>query len=92
MSMDCIRCGEQVSTIDSRHTERGNMIRRRRKCHVCGHRFTTFEVTEETMRKLLGESVRLQVLSDAIQGKAPLNGYEKTRSLPKMIQHFGGKK
>lgn len=35
--------------IDSRLTEDGHSIRRRRECEACGRRFTTYERFEETM-------------------------------------------
>ena len=41
--MICSICKKgETSVVDSRPTEDGNVIRRRRQC-VCGHRFTTFE-------------------------------------------------
>lgn len=40
-------CGcEDSKVIDSRHTEDGKSIRRRRECTGCGRRFTTFETIE----------------------------------------------
>jgi len=47
--MKCPFC-ENVDTkvIDSRPTEEGQAIRRRRECEVCGKRFTTYEKVEET--------------------------------------------
>ncbi|MEM0906483.1 MAG: transcriptional regulator NrdR [Pseudomonadota bacterium] len=42
--MRCPFCGEENSQVkDSRSTEDGAAIRRRRACSVCGGRFTTFE-------------------------------------------------
>ena len=42
--MKCMQCGCLNShVIDSRLSEDGCVIRRRRECDVCGHRFTTFE-------------------------------------------------
>lgn len=47
--MKCIYCGcEDSKVIDSRPTEDGNAIRRRRECIGCGKRFTTFETIETT--------------------------------------------
>ena len=41
--MICSSCKKgETSVVDSRPTEDGTAIRRRRQC-VCGHRFTTFE-------------------------------------------------
>lgn len=36
--------------IDSRSTELGRCIRRRRRCQACGRRFTTYERIEETVK------------------------------------------
>ena len=45
--MRCPYCGEQDSkVVDSRHSEDGLSIRRRRECMGCQRRFTTYEVVE----------------------------------------------
>ncbi len=45
--MKCPRCGYNNSrVVDSRQTEDGKTIRRRRECESCGFRFTTFERIE----------------------------------------------
>lgn len=45
--MKCPYCGEQDSkVIDSRHSEDGTSIRRRRECLSCQKRFTTYETVE----------------------------------------------
>ncbi len=46
--MKCPYCENRDSkVIDSRHTEDGRAIRRRRECEDCGRRFTTYEKVEE---------------------------------------------
>lgn len=46
--MRCPYCeNEDSKVIDSRHTEDGKAIRRRRECEQCGRRFTTYEKVEE---------------------------------------------
>ena len=46
--MKCPYCeNEDSKVIDSRHTEDGKAIRRRRECEQCGRRFTTYEKVEE---------------------------------------------
>jgi transcriptional repressor NrdR len=46
--MRCPYCGsEQDHVVDSRPTQEGKAIRRRRECLRCGRRFTTFERYEE---------------------------------------------
>ncbi|MCI5591555.1 MAG: transcriptional regulator NrdR [Oscillospiraceae bacterium] len=45
--MKCPFCGfEESKVIDSRPTDEGERIRRRRECVKCGKRFTTYEVIE----------------------------------------------
>ena len=45
--MKCPFCGDQESkVVDSRHSEDGLSIRRRRECLACMRRFTTYEVVE----------------------------------------------
>lgn len=42
--MRCPKCGNQDDKVlDSRAAQEGKIIRRRRECLSCGHRFTTFE-------------------------------------------------
>ncbi len=45
--MRCPFCGfEESKVIDSRPTDEGERIRRRRECLECGKRFTTYEMIE----------------------------------------------
>ena len=47
--MKCMYCGCLDSkVIDSRSTDDGSSIRRRRECVMCGRRFTTYETVETT--------------------------------------------
>ncbi len=47
--MRCPYCGnEEDKVVDSRTSEEGRAIRRRRECLNCGRRYTTFERAEET--------------------------------------------
>jgi len=46
--LKCPYCGQPESkVIDSRSTDEGASIRRRRECPKCGKRFTTYEVVDE---------------------------------------------
>ena len=46
--MRCPFCEhDDTKVIDSRHTEDGHAIRRRRECDSCGKRFTTYEKIEQ---------------------------------------------
>ena len=45
--MKCPFCGDTESkVVDSRHSEDGQSIRRRRECMGCQRRFTTYEIVE----------------------------------------------
>ena len=45
--MRCPKCGRlDDKVIDSRASREGSVIRRRRECLVCSHRFTTYEEIE----------------------------------------------
>ena len=45
--MKCPYCGDQDSkVVDSRRSEDGLSIRRRRECMACLRRFTTYEIVE----------------------------------------------
>lgn len=47
--MKCMFCGcIESKVVDSRSTEDGTIIRRRRECLNCGKRFTTYETVENT--------------------------------------------
>lgn len=47
--MRCPKCNYiESKVVDTRPTDDGTKIRRRRECMECGHRFTTYEKIEET--------------------------------------------
>lgn len=47
--MKCPFCGENDNgVLDSRETEDGQSVRRRRRCAACSRRFTTYERVEES--------------------------------------------
>jgi len=47
--MRCPKCDfEETKVIDTRTTEDGKKVRRRRECNSCTHRFTTYEKIEES--------------------------------------------
>ncbi|AOM82272.1 transcriptional regulator NrdR [Salisediminibacterium beveridgei] len=47
--MKCPKCHHNgTRVLDSRPSDEGRSIRRRRECEECGHRYTTFERVEHT--------------------------------------------
>lgn len=60
--MRCPYCnGADTKVIDSRPTEEGYAIRRRRGCDNCGKRFTTYEKVEETILMVAKKDSRREV-------------------------------
>jgi transcriptional repressor NrdR len=56
-SVRCSACGHLDSkVIDSRQSDDGGTIRRRRQCLACGHRFTTFERPETVVLMVIKRS------------------------------------
>jgi transcriptional repressor NrdR len=52
--MHCPFCkAEDTQVIDSRVSEEGDSIRRRRRCNVCNKRFTTYETIELRMPQVV---------------------------------------
>ena len=62
--MRCMKCGSLESrVIDSRLTDDGLSIRRRRECTNCGKRFTTYETIETTPIMVIKKSGNRQTFS-----------------------------
>lgn len=60
--MKCPFCSNaDTKVIDSRPTEEGFAIRRRRGCDNCGKRFTTYEKVEETILMVAKKDSRREV-------------------------------
>lgn len=52
--MRCPFCGAQdTRVLDSRLTNEGDQVRRRRECAACKERFTTFEAAELTLPRII---------------------------------------
>ncbi|WP_150305996.1 transcriptional regulator NrdR [Pseudomonas saliphila] len=59
--MHCPFCGaHDTKVIDSRLVTDGDQVRRRRECMACQERFTTFEVAELVMPRLVKQDGRRQ--------------------------------
>lgn len=55
--MYCPFCNaEDTKVIDSRLAAEGSQVRRRRQCAVCQERFTTFEIIESVMPRIIKSS------------------------------------
>ncbi len=72
--MKCPYCNRpDTKVIDSRPTEEGHAIRRRRGCDNCGRRFTTYEKVEETILMVVKKDGR----REAFDRSKILNGIIK---------------
>lgn len=60
--MKCKNCGAENNwaVIDTRDS--GNMIRRRRKCQMCGQRITTYEIIQTEIEKAENPCVKKAVV------------------------------
>jgi len=65
--MKCPFCGcADTQVVDSRVSEEGNSIRRRRRCTSCDKRFTTFETAEVRMPQVVKTGGPTPLVDDAI--------------------------
>ncbi len=63
--MYCPFCNaEDTRVIDSRLTNDGSSVRRRRECTACSERFTTFETAELVMPKVIKNSGRREPFNE----------------------------
>ena len=86
--MKCPYCGfEESKVVDSRPTDEGEKIRRRRECLGCNERFTTYEIIESfpiivvKKDKTRQTFDRNKLLTGLLAFKVNLN---KTSSVPSM--------
>ena len=78
--MKCPFCGDQESkVVDSRRSEDGLSIRRRRECLKCQRRFTTYEMVES-----------LPIIVVKRDGTRP--NFDRTKILNSMIRAFDKRK
>lgn len=49
--MYCPKCGKKTKVYHSVTDQFTNILRRKRRCDACGHRFTTFEYPDAGMRR-----------------------------------------
>ena len=78
--MRCPFCGDQESkVVDSRHSEDGLSIRRRRECSRCQHRFTTYDTVEN-----------LPVL--VVKRNGSRQNFDKNKIVNSMIRAFDKRK
>ena len=78
--MKCPFCGDQESkVVDSRHSEDGLSIRRRRECIACQRRFTTYEIVES-----------LPII--VVKRDGTRQGFDRDKILKSMVRAFDKRK
>ncbi len=96
--MICPYCGEDDDkVIDSRSSEGGLVIRRRRECTICKRRYTTYERVEKTTRLVVvkkdGSRVKFdsQKILAGVQsacGKRPMSEETKTQLIKEIEEEI----
>lgn len=63
--MRCPFCGgEDTRVVDSRLASEGEQVRRRRRCAECNERFTTYEMAELTMPRVIKSNAAREPFND----------------------------
>lgn len=76
--MKCPYCGESTNgVVDSRDSDDGNAVRRRRHCNSCTRRFTTYERIEEMPVLVIKKDGRRQTFDRARLVKGMRRACEK---------------
>lgn len=76
--MRCPFCGfAESKVVDSRATEEGTSIRRRRECLCCAKRFTTYEVVEQQPLMVVKKDGRREMFDRAKLLNGLLRAFEK---------------
>lgn len=76
--MHCPFCVElDTKVIDSRLVSEGNQIRRRRECVKCGERFTTYEIAELLLPRIIKNDERRDPFNEEKLRKSMLTALEK---------------
>ncbi len=63
--MRCPFCSaDETRVVDSRLSDEGDSVRRRRECEVCGERFTTFERAELRLPQVIKSDGRREPFNE----------------------------
>ena len=87
--MRCPKCGRlDDKVIDSRASREGSVIRRRRECLGCSHRFTTYEEIEHEGLMILKRDGRREQFSKEKLLSGVRKACQKRPISPKIIEDF----
>ena len=90
--MFCPFCqAEATKVVDSRVFADGSQIRRRRECEVCNARFTTFEVADLALPKIIKNDGKRQTFNGSKLKKGMLRALEKRPLSTEEIDTIFGK-
>lgn len=81
----------ETKVTDSRSTDEGNTIRRRRECQQCGKRFTTYETIEELPLMVIKKDGRRELFDRTKLITGLLRACEKRPVPVKVIEELGTK-
>ncbi|MCK6411366.1 MAG: transcriptional regulator NrdR [Azonexus sp.] len=72
--MKCPFCGhDETAVVDTRLSDEGDIVRRRRKCNVCDKRFTTYEKAEIRLPQVVKKNgSRTEFSRDKLRGSFEL--------------------
>lgn len=91
--MYCPFCNAlDTKVIDSRLVGEGKQVRRRRECILCGERFTTYEIAELTMPRVVKRDGRRQPFDEEKLRRGMLHALQKrpvsTEQIEEAIQRI----
>lgn len=90
--MHCPFCSEiDTKVIDSRLVSEGKQVRRRRECIVCGERFTTYEVAELVIPRVIKRDETRQSFDEEKLRQSMCRALQKrsvsTEQIEEAVQH-----
>ena len=90
--MRCPFCGfAESKVVDSRATEEGNSIRRRRECLSCSRRFTTYEVVEQQPLMVIKKDGRREMFDRSKLLNGLLRAFEKRTTPLHVVEEVADK-
>jgi transcriptional repressor NrdR len=87
--MRCPLCGHPESKVlDSRPSQEGEVIRRRRECVSCGRRFTTYERVEEIPLMVIKKDGRREVFDQSKLLRGIIKACEKRMTSLQVLEQL----
>lgn len=91
--MFCPFCNHpETKVIDSRLVSEGNQVRRRRECMICTERFTTFEIADLVLPRIVKRDGRISPFDEQKLRAGILRALEKrpatSEQIESLVQHI----